>query len=119
MTISAKKILAAIDQLHSGFTADDLNKKVIKISDEKDAKNKKVKKKKKASRGSDKDLLKIDEILKALIYSGFIEGLVITGESVPGLARKYLEIAAGLNYEPAVKELNDEGYNDGKYDGYV
>ncbi|MCL2155844.1 MAG: VacB/RNase II family 3'-5' exoribonuclease [Leptospirales bacterium] len=76
MSISTKKIISAIDQLHSGFTIDDLNKKVIKISDESNeinTKNKRSKRKKKASQTTSKDILKINEILKALVYSGFIE----------------------------------------------
>jgi len=73
MTISAKKIITAIDQLYSGFTINDLNTKLIKISDEINTKNKKSKKKKKASQTTAKDLSKIDEILKALIHSGFLE----------------------------------------------
>ena len=51
------------------------------------------------------------------LYSGYIEDLNIKPDEK--LARKYLEIAAGLNYEPAVNELNDLSYDDGKYDGEI
>jgi hypothetical protein len=63
MTISTKKIIAAIDQLKSNFTIDDLNKKVVKISDEINTTHKKNKKKKKSSGGSPKDIIKIHKIL--------------------------------------------------------
>jgi len=51
------------------------------------------------------------------IFSGLIDEIKIIPDEK--LARKYLEIAAGLNYEPAVNELTDLGYDDGKYDGEV
>jgi len=51
------------------------------------------------------------------LFSGLIEELNVKPDD--NLARKYLEIAAGLDYEPAVNELNDQGYDDGKYDGEV
>ena len=51
------------------------------------------------------------------LYSGSIENIPVKSDSRQ--ARKYLEIAAGYGYEPAIKALEDEGYSNGKYEGEI
>jgi len=74
MPISSKKVLNAIEELPVLFTKSDLHKKLIREPEEShsDYRNKRRKKKKTAETAS-RDLSKIEEILKALISSGFIE----------------------------------------------
>jgi len=74
MTISSKRIISIIDELPSGFTKVDLNKKLIRPSEDREPadKNKRTKKKKTAETAS-RDLSKVEETLKALISCGFIE----------------------------------------------
>lgn len=72
MPVSSKRILAAIDEFQSGFTRRDLNKRLI-LDDTAEPDRNRKKKKQKTGAVSSKDLSGIEEVLKALVSSGFIE----------------------------------------------
>lgn len=74
MPISSKKIISVIEELPAGFTRNDLNRKLIRASEETSPSDKnRRRKKKKTAETASRDLSKIEETLKALLSSGFIQ----------------------------------------------
>lgn len=74
MPISSKKVLHAIEELPVLFTKSELHKRLIREPEGiHPADRNKRRKKKKTSETASRDLSKVEETLKALISSGFIE----------------------------------------------
>lgn len=73
MPISSKKIISVIDDLPSAFSKNDLNRKLIRASEETSPSDRnRRRKKKKTAETASRDISKIEETLKALVSSGFI-----------------------------------------------
>ncbi len=71
MSISSKKIIRTIDELHATFTRNDLHKRLL-TPDNTEKKSGIAKKRKRSSGTQSKDLSKIESTLNLLIESGFI-----------------------------------------------
>jgi ribonuclease R len=74
MSISSKKIINVIDDLPAGFTKSDLNRKLVRASEETSPSDRNRRRKKsKTAETASRDLSKIDETINALLSAGFLQ----------------------------------------------
>ena len=74
MPISSKKIINVIDELPEGFTKSDLNRKLMRASEETSPSDRNRRRKKsKTAETASRDLSKIEETIKALLSAGFLQ----------------------------------------------